>query len=192
MTEFQIWTLTISGIGIALATTIAMIQVWRGTRAHRANNERTKAQATLDFVTPIRAQWVELKVELDTKLGDGFKYRDPLSADALARIMADKPLRDHLAIFLSRIEHLAVGVDTKIFDKDLVLRMVGAYLVSLFKWAEPYIRAAQVESERRTIYIEFERIAGEFRGRHLEEELKVTTAEHRALPPDARGKIREP
>lgn len=190
MTDFQIWTLVVSGIGTFLTAIGIVVTGIIGLSAQRANHERTRAQATIDYVAPIRAAWVKLKQHFEKTLEDN-DYDEKLSDQNLDLIMGDPQLRNELSVFLSTLEHLAVGTDTKVFDKNLVLRMIGALLVHLFNWVEPYIERVQGDQARKTIYIEFKRLAIELKTKHLEEELKLTTEERKAMPADNRGKLRQ-
>jgi len=73
-----------------------------------------------------------------------------------------KNLADHQAVsirhILSKVEHLAVGVDAGIYDFDLVNRMSGAFLVNMYSKFKSYIEETRESRSNQNIYIEFDRL----------------------------------
>ena len=120
-----------------------------------SDHDRRKKQATMEHIRTIRPIYVKLLRESEKVFG-----QDVLSKENVAIILADYEKRENLKDFLSTLEHLAVGVNTGIFDISIVYRMMGAYLIRMFNRFRPYIKEVQ-KSVNSTAYIEFENMAKE-------------------------------
>lgn len=62
-----------------------------------------------------------------------------------------------LTTYLARIEHFCVGVNTKIYDLDVVKRMAGRYLSSVYDKFEPLIEKKRSINKQGRHYDEFEK-----------------------------------
>jgi hypothetical protein len=127
----------------------------------RADHERRKKQATIEFLmSQVRPLWTEGKRMLDAKWGTSV-----LSEDALNEIQEDSNAREIVTNLLGHLEYLSVGINAKIYDKDILYRASGTYLIRLFYRLRPYIKLAQ--RDLPTIYIEFEALIQDFEERKL-------------------------
>ena len=77
--------------------------------------------------------------------------------------------RNALGVF----EHLAVGVNAGVYDKDILYRMAGGYITRLYSFVTPFIQIARDESHPRA-YSEFELLTLDFESRHKDNEISVT------------------
>ena len=62
-----------------------------------------------------------------------------------------------ITTYLARIEHFCVGVNTKIYDLDVVKRMAGRYLSSTYDKFEPLIEKKRSINKQGRHYDEFEK-----------------------------------
>jgi len=121
----------------------------------KKDHERRKKQATMEHIRTIRPMYVKLIRDSEKVFG-----KDILTQQNLQLVLNDNEKREPLKDFLSTIEHLAVGVNTGLFDIDIVSRMMGNYLIRMFNRYRPYIKEVQ-KTGNRTAYIEFENLVKE-------------------------------
>jgi len=60
------------------------------------------------------------------------------------------------------VEHLAVGLNSGVYDKEILYRMNGTLMVIMYDRYEPYITL--IRKDYSSAYIEFENIVTEFKG----------------------------
>lgn len=70
---------------------------------------------------------------------------------------------------------MSVGMNTGVFDKDLLYRMSSSYLIRIYRRLEPYVK--HVQKNNSFAYIEFQEIISDFE-------------ERKRIKPDPRGNIR--
>lgn len=152
MNYTELVTITIAIIG----TVAAVYNIRLVAQTFKADHERRKKQATIEYAGQILR---EARFKLDAR------YRSRiLTNEELAKLI-DTPedyaeWRNALGVF----EHLAVGVNAGVYDKDILYRMSGSYIIELFSLVEPYVLL-----KRETLpfaYAEFEKLAREFEARH--------------------------
>jgi hypothetical protein len=125
-------------------------------KAFKADHERRKKQATIEFVGNILR---EVRLKIDAK----YKFKTLTEADIL-RIKSEPEEEAELRNTLGAIEHLMVGVHTGVYDKDILYRMSASYITNLFDRVKPYVDKAR-EDFTPAAYTEFEQIAREFQSR---------------------------
>lgn len=113
----------------------------------RADHERRKKQATIEYVNQTRAVYRPISRKLAQKFGEGAV----INIDQI-----DDETKEDITAFLSIVEHLAVGVNTKVYDLQILERMSGTYFIRMFRMLQPYIEERRRISNRPTIYTEFE------------------------------------
>jgi hypothetical protein len=153
-----------------LALVVVVFQLRAGIRSFKADHERRRKQATIEFITKIRPIWDENQRILDETFGE-----DTLTAEAIARLEDEPETRHVLRSLLANLEFMAVGMNTGVFDKDLLYRMAASYLIGIYHRLRPYIN--HVQRTNPYTYIEFEEIVSRFE-------------EKKRLRPDPRGSIR--
>jgi hypothetical protein len=88
------------------------------------------------------------------------RFNDKLSSLSIniANIANDPKLLKEATEILSAFERLSVGINTNIFDFDIIERMTGSYLVFMYARFNPYIENIRRDATRSKSYIEFERV----------------------------------
>ena len=152
MTYTEIITLTLAILGtVATIYSIRLVVL-----TFRADHERRKKQATIEYAGQILR---EARFKIDTR------YRSKILTDEELSKLTNNPedyaeWRNALGAF----EHLAVGINAGVYDKDILYRMFGSYIIELFSLAKPYIDSKR--KEFTFAYAEFEALAVEFEDRH--------------------------
>lgn len=154
MTFYEFGVLLISAVSAGLL----LLQVRVAIVAVRADHERRKKQATLEFVHHVRPIWIETKHVLEEKWGN-----DPLTSKELVLIENDIKLRSVIRNALGSIEHMAVGMNSGVFDKDLLYRMSGTHLISFYDRLHGYIKQKRLLNT--AAYTEYEALITDFRER---------------------------
>lgn len=121
----------------------------------KSDHERRKKEATINYLNLIRPKYKTLLRECEKELGV-----DVISQDLLSTIMENEDLRNSVKDYLSTIEHLSVGINTGVFDKDILYRMSASYLITMFYRFKPYID--NVQKTLPSAYAEFEHLVKEF------------------------------
>ena len=114
--------------------------------------------------------WSKNRQAFDKKFGV-----HSLTNEDVSNINKDTELKETAKALLGLLEHISVGMNTGVYDKNLLFRMSGKYLIDLFDRFKPYIKESQKENPYS--YIEFE-------------ELVVDFEERKRLRPDPRDNIK--
>ena len=113
-------------------------------RSFRADHERRKKESTIEHVRSIRTLYRGLSGRLIDKFGE----------DAINLSQIDAATEREISEYLSIIEHLSVGVNTEVYDFDILSRMSGTYLVRMYFRLAPYIKSQQKQVP--SYFVEFE------------------------------------
>ncbi|TVO60195.1 DUF4760 domain-containing protein [Spiribacter vilamensis] len=154
MTTFEIASLMIAVITAA----VLVVQVGFALKALNADHGRRKKQATFEFVQKIRPAWLEARHERDERWG-----KAPLASKDLKEIENDFQLMSTIRSLLGILEHLSVGMNSGVFDKDLLYIMSGSQLISTHKRFRSYID--KIQQTRPTAYTEFGDLVRDFEER---------------------------
>lgn len=138
----------VGGIG-SLANALAVcILIWQArimTRAFKADHERRRKQSTIEYVNVIRERYRPINNSLANKFGGNHVIN-------LSEIgPSDK---SDIIELLSVVEHLAVGVNVKVYDIEVIEKMAGTYFLRMYRRLEPYIVNAR--NNNKKAYTEFE------------------------------------
>ncbi len=154
MTNYQLITLALQALGfgaLIYQAGIAIVSI-------KADHERRRKQATIEQVgNEYRACRYALEDRFGTK---------SLTDEDIAKIQEDKEYEATIVRLLAVLEHIAVGVNTGIYDEEIVFRMSSTSMIGIFKRLEPYIRYRQ-RNYNEASYIEFNHLVKEFEGRKL-------------------------
>jgi len=123
---------------------VISVQLYLMQKTFKADHERRKKQSTVEYLNNIREQYRGLTNKLLSKFDENAINLSEIDAETKVEIKE----------LLSILEHLSTGVNTGVYDYDIIKRMSGSYLVNRYKQMLPYIDNAQKTS--RTLYIEFE------------------------------------
>lgn len=143
---------------ILIAVSTAGILIWQvilAVQAFKADHERRRKQATIEHLLHLRPLWHESRRRIDERWGTG-----TLHDGALQEIDNDTDAHEAVKTLLGHLEHLAVGVNAGVFDKDLVFRGSAAHLIKIYHRMYPYIDRVQKTSP--TAYCEFRELVKEF------------------------------
>ena len=149
---------------------VIIIQLYLSYKVFKADHERRKKQSTIEYINDVRQLWSKNRKAFDEKFGV-----HSLTNEDVNNINKDIGLTETVKALLGLLEHVAVGMNTGVYDKNLLFRMSGKYLIGLFERFKPYIKDYQKENPYS--YIEFE-------------ELVVDFQERRRLRPDPRDNIK--
>ncbi|CAO3413668.1 hypothetical protein [Azospirillum argentinense] len=119
-----------------------------------ADHERRKKQSTIEYVNSIREKYRPIVGRLEEKFGINHVIN-------LSEI--DENERRNIRELLSIIEHMAVGVETEVYDIDIVDRMSGSYFLRMRRILDPYISVSQSRSPNN--YVEFDRMCDRIRAK---------------------------
>lgn len=140
MTNYEMINLSL----VALTLFVLAGQLRALKKTYLADHERRKKQETIEYLNRFRGAYKPIEEEL-------FAGRIDLKA-----------LADHDAVairhILSKVEHLAVGIDTGIYDFELVNRMSGAFLVHMYSKFKTYIEQTRDARGNQNIYCEFDKL----------------------------------
>ena len=138
-----------------LLLSVVVVQLWITRRMFLADHERRRKQATFDYVTAV-----------------GHRYRNPLEefdkvyGTKIVDISEYSP-EDKITVrtYLNEIEYVCLGVNAKVFDYDILSKMMSTNLINCHRRFHQYIEAEQKQSKK--YYIEFDEVV-----RRLDEDNK--------------------
>ena len=154
MDTFEILTISVASI----TALILVVQAGLALKSIKADHERRKKQATFEFVQKIRPAWLEAKHALEERWG-----KEPLTSKELEEIENDFHLMKTVRGLLGLLEHLSVGMNSGVFDKDLLYRMSGAQLINIHKRLRSYID--KIQQSHPTAYTEYHELVKDFEER---------------------------
>ena len=123
----------------------------------------------MEYMTTVRPIWAESRRMLNDAFGN-----KALTEDDLNKLEESRDLQRIVRELLSKLEHLAVGVNTGVLNEDIIYRMSGSYLIRIYRRVSLYLEDAQKKNPYA--YIEFMEMIRKFE-------------EQRRLKPDPRGGI---
>lgn len=136
-------------------------------RAHKANlalHERTKKQSTLEHAGEL---WAEARYELESKFGS-----EVIATDEAENIFQNKELKANVDKLLGTLEHIAAGVNSEIYDGDILYRMCATSVINNFHKFKNYIRIRR-QQESEEMYIELEALVIKFMERRSKKPMKL-------------------
>lgn len=155
MNPFEFATIAINAVMLYL--------LWRqvsiAAKALRADHQRRKKQSTIEFLMfHVRPQWTEGQKILDQRWPESV-----ITDKVLKEISENSESKAIVQTLLGHLEYMAVGINTGIYDEDILYRASGAYLIRLFHRLRPFVKQAQQDLPTR--YIEFENLIAKFEKR---------------------------
>lgn len=134
-----------------LALVIAILSLLVSLYYNRKDHERRRKQATIEYFEDMTSKLYDVQAKFNTKLNQLNIEIEMLDTDM-------ELLKDATEV-LAAFERLCVGVNTNIFDFDILERMAGSYLVMVYFRFAPYIEKIRKDASRTNSYIEFEQVA---------------------------------
>ena len=132
------------------------------------DHERRRKQATIEYFEGMTANLFETQAKFNNRLS-----QQDISISDLEK--HPDLLKDAINV-LSAFERLGVGVNSGVFDFDLVDRMAGSYLIYLLSQFSPYIEIERGDASRTRSYEEFEHLVQRIKDnrKHLANKGKIT------------------
>lgn len=114
------------------------------------DHERRRKEATINHIQVIRNEYKTIDTEIITK------YGSPLEESRIEELINDSDTLPKLVYLLGLFEHLAVAVNTEVFDFDILCRLSGSYIANVYKKYEGYILYRRTKNCNPKVYIDFE------------------------------------
>lgn len=143
----------LSHIVAVITALVAIYNIRILVNSFRADHERRQKQATIEYAAHLLR---ECRAAIDAK----YKLKT-LSEEDIERIIKTPDEEAELRNIMGAIEHLAVGVNTGVYDKDILYRMSASYIISIYNRMWPFIDYMR-NNFSKNAYTELEHIAKEF------------------------------
>lgn len=151
MSLYEVLAIIVGTVSIA----ILIVQVGVAARTLKLDHKRRKNEATINFMLQVRPLWHQGRRLIDQKWG-----KTELSESALTEIDENFEAHEIVRTLLGHLELLSVGVNSGVYDKNLLRRMSGAHLTRMYRRLKPYIK--RMQKKQTSAYVEFERLIHEF------------------------------
>lgn len=133
-----------------IALTISIITLFVSFFFNYKDHERRKKQATIEYFESMTTKHFESQAIFNDKMN---------RADIdIERLEYNPELLKEATSILAAFERLSVGVNTNVFDFDILDRMAGSYLIYLYARFTPYIEKIRRDATRQKSYTEFEQL----------------------------------
>jgi hypothetical protein len=158
MTTYEIITLVFSG-ALMLLTALGLGGVWLQLRqarlSQRADFDRTRRQATLDFYGNTLALRTEWRNDLP------YDFDKDAVAESLPDPQSDDEDTSTLTAYLDHLESLATAVKLQIYDLATVNQLAGPRLLRVVAFHRAWISARRKYADSPTLYRDLEWMAQE-------------------------------
>ena len=123
---------------------LIFFQIWQQTKIARADHNRIKKQSTIEFYNLLST--------------DSYALYDVIKDNTLdlSTILSNEELRDCVRRYLGRLERLAIGVASNVYDFDILNVMCGQYLIRRYEQLVTYITHVRDTEGYKMAYKEFE------------------------------------
>ncbi|MCL2843838.1 MAG: DUF4760 domain-containing protein [Chitinivibrionia bacterium] len=125
MENFKDYTIIAGNIVICFTGIVATWKLWVMRKSFLADHERRKKQATVEFFHNIDNECDLLLNKIDEKFPDGRIIN-------VCDVENDTTMLTTIIDYLTRMERLAVGVNTGIYDIAVFDRMAGEFTIKWF------------------------------------------------------------
>jgi len=132
------------------ALLVAFLSLFASLYYNKKDHERRRKQATIEYFEDMTSKLYDSQARFNTKF-------NRLDID-ISELDTDTELLKDATEILAAFERLSVGVNTKIFDFDILDRMAGSYLVVMYTRFAPYIAKVRTDALRVNSYTEFENV----------------------------------
>jgi len=130
-------------LAVILGIIFVVIQILQTGKIARADHDRREKQSTIEFYNALSTESYDLYDIFGNKPID------------ISSIDSNKVLKESVIKYLGRLERLAVGVNSKIYNFDILNFMCGQYLIERYYQFEKYIEKAR-HGNNKICYKEFE------------------------------------
>ena len=142
---------------VVLGVFFVAVQIRRQTKASRADHDRQKKQSTIEFYNSLSTESDQFLDDIKNKTLDW------------STVNPDKVMRKSIIRYLSRMERLAVGIASDVYDFKILCLMSGRHLTKQYVRFKIYIEEARIHKDAPMLYKEFELLAkriDEYRKQH--------------------------
>lgn len=153
---------------IQIAIFLAILfQAWLAVKSLKADHERRKKQATFEFVNAVTDRYKNPINEFNNKYG----------VDRIIDI-SDYTEEDRFFVrsYLSEIERICAGINSGVFDYDILRKMMAGNLIKNHRRFGQYVENAQ--KKRRTFYSEFEAVVARLKADESQPEYDEANIRH--------------
>lgn len=130
------------------------VQFYVAIKRLKADHERQKKQSTIE---DFGDTYLLCRYEIEAKYG-----LEPITAATAAQIDSDHEKCAALNKLLGTLEHMAVGVNTGVYDRDVVYRMSAGSMIGLRYRLHHYLEHRRKVLNQPKLFIEYERLASDF------------------------------
>ncbi|MCL2182988.1 MAG: DUF4760 domain-containing protein [Chitinispirillia bacterium] len=131
-------------VAVIVGVIFLAFQIWRQAEIARANHDRKKKQSTIEFYIHIYAECEKYLRCIG---------QEPLDME---KVNCNKELNDSVIGYLARLEIFAIGVNSGVYDFNILSRMVGLHLSKKYDILKQYIENLRVAENNKWCYYEFE------------------------------------
>jgi len=153
------------GLFVILGVVFIAIQIRQQTKISRADHDRQKKQSTIEFYNSISTESYQFLDDIKGKTLD------------LSFVNSDKTLRKSVIRYLSRLERLAIGVASDVYDFEILCLMSGRFLSKKYIQFKKYIDETRIAKDAPMLYKEFELLVAnidEYRKKYPEQTVNKT------------------
>ena len=133
-------------IAVIVGVCFLAVQIRQQTKISHADHDRIKKQSTIEFYNLISSEIHE------------FLYKTDEEQLNFASVKANKTLESDVVKYLSRLERLAVGVNSNIYDLEILSHIVGNLFTNTYNRLERYIKEVREKNNTPRRYCEFEHL----------------------------------
>jgi hypothetical protein len=126
-----------------------------------ADHDRRKKQATIEYSNAIRDLWRTRRLSIENISGKHVDRDEVISDEDAKKLHEDATASNDVRELLARLEHLALGANTRVFDRTLLFRMSGTYFTRLYEYLHNYVQLSRKHTP--AAYVEFEDLIKEFK-----------------------------
>ena len=135
---------TLTIILSALSLALSVVSLIYSIRVHKDSVIHDTKQLTLDAFNQLQEQVLD-RLNSYTKPCIAEISKDPQSAEY-----------KELSVLMARIEHFCVGVNSSLYDLDIIKRMAGRYFINVYEKLLPMITKKREINKTEKHYDEFE------------------------------------
>ena len=160
LTPYEQASLLIQGLGFSGI----ILSIWVARSIAKADHDRRRMQATIDYLHGLRPRWVVCLATLDGH----FNNETQLSSEQAKEITESADLDRTAREMLFLIEHLAVGANADVYDSEIIYCACGFYLINVHVMMGSYITLMRKKWDNDTLYEEFSKLARKFEDKRRE------------------------
>jgi Domain of unknown function (DUF4760) len=146
--------ITTQWLALFIPLLVIPVQLYIAIKRLKADHERQKKQSTIE---DFGDTYLLCRYEIEAKYG-----LEPIIAATVAQIDSDHERRAALNKLLGTLEHMAVGVNTGVYDRDVVYRMSAGSMIGLRHRLHHYIEHRRKVLNQPNLFIEYERLTNDF------------------------------